>query len=60
LVGAQVISEEMIRGTLNELALAIAEKVPLHRLALLESPYSPAIGRDPIGDGVRGLLSKLG
>jgi NADH oxidase (H2O2-forming) len=60
LVGAQVISEEMRRGTLNELALAIAEKVPLHRLALLESPYSPAIGRDPIGDGVRGLLSKLG
>jgi len=60
LVGAQVISEEMIRGTLNELALAIAEKVPLHRLALLESPYSPAIGRDPIGDGVRGLVNKLG
>jgi NADH oxidase (H2O2-forming) len=60
LVGAQVISEEMIRGTVNELALAIAEKVPLHRLALLESPYSPAVGRDPIGDGVRGLVNKLG
>jgi NADH oxidase (H2O2-forming) len=59
LVGAQVISEEMIRGTLNELALAIAEKVPLHRLALLETPYSPAVGRDPIGDGVRGLLNNL-
>jgi NADH oxidase (H2O2-forming) len=59
LVGAQVISEEMIRGTINELALAIAEKIPLRRLAALESPYSPALGRDPIGDGVRGLLSKL-
>jgi len=59
LVGAQVISEEMIRGTVNELALAIAEKVPLHRLALLETPYSPAVGRDPIGDGIRELIHKL-
>jgi NADPH-dependent 2,4-dienoyl-CoA reductase/sulfur reductase-like enzyme len=59
LIGAQVISEEMIRGTIGELTLAIAEKVPLPRLALLESPYSPAVGRDPIGDGVRSLLEKL-
>jgi NADH oxidase (H2O2-forming) len=60
LVGVQVISEEMIRGTLNELSLAIAEKVPLHRLTLLETPYSPAVGRDPIGDGVMRLIGKLG
>jgi len=60
LVGAQVISEEIIRGTLNELSLAIAEKVPLHRLALLETPYSPAVGRDPIGDGIMRLIRKLG
>jgi len=60
LVGAQVISEEVIRGTVSELALAIAEKVPLHRLTLLETPYSPAVGRDPIGDGIRELIHKLG
>jgi NADH oxidase (H2O2-forming) len=59
LVGAQVISEEIIRGTVSELTLAIAEKVPLHRLALLETPYSPAAGRDPIGDGIRELIHKL-
>jgi len=59
LIGAQVISEEIIRGTLNELSLAIAEKVPLHRLALLETPYSPAVGRDPIEDGIRKLIRKL-
>jgi NADH oxidase (H2O2-forming) len=59
LIGAQVISEEIIRGTINELSLAIAEKVPLHRLALLETPYSPAVGRDPIGDGVMRLIRKL-
>jgi NADH oxidase (H2O2-forming) len=60
LVGAQVISDETIKGTVNELALAIAEKVPLHRLALLETPYSPAVGRDPIGNGVMRLMRKLG
>jgi NADH oxidase (H2O2-forming) len=59
LVGAQVISEEIIRGTLNELSLAIAEKVPLNRLDLLETPYSPAGGRDPVGDGIRELIRKL-
>jgi len=59
LVGAQVISEEIIRGTINELSLAISEKVPLHRLALLETPYSPAVGRDPIEDGVRELIHRL-
>ena len=59
LVGAQVISEEVIRGTLNELSLAISEKVPLHRLALLETPYSPAVGRDPIIDGLTRLIRKL-
>ena len=60
LVGAQIISEEMIRGLISELALAIAEKVPLHRLALLESPYSPAVGMDPIRLGVEELARKLG
>ncbi len=59
LVGAQVISDETIRGTINELSLAMAEKVPLHRLAMLESPYSPGVGRDPIEDGVRKLMHKL-
>jgi NADH oxidase (H2O2-forming) len=60
LAGVQVISEEVIRGTLNELSLAISEKVPLHRLALLETPYSPAVGRDPIEDGIMRLIRKLG
>jgi NADPH-dependent 2,4-dienoyl-CoA reductase/sulfur reductase-like enzyme len=59
LVGAQVISDETIRGTINELSLAMAEKVSLHRLAMLEAPYSPGVGRDPIEDGVRKLIHKL-
>jgi NADH oxidase (H2O2-forming) len=60
LIGAQITSKEMISGVVGELTLAIAEKVPLHRLALLETPYSPAVGRDPIEDGVRTLMRKLG
>lgn len=59
LVGAQIISEEMIRGVINEMSLAIAEKVPLHRIAMLETPYSPAVGMDPLGGGVSRLISKL-
>jgi NADPH-dependent 2,4-dienoyl-CoA reductase/sulfur reductase-like enzyme len=59
LCGAQIISEEMIRGMVSELTLAIAEKVPLARLAMLETPYSPAVGMDPIGAGVRELIQKL-
>jgi NADH oxidase (H2O2-forming) len=60
LVGAQIISEEMIRGVVNEIALAIAEKVLLHRLALLETPYSPAVGMDPIKGGLTRLVEKTG
>ena len=59
LIGVQIISEEMIRGIVNEMALAIAEKVPLDRLAVLETPYSPAVGMDPIGMGVARLIPKL-
>ena len=60
LVGAQIISEEMIRGLINEISLAIAERVPLHRLSMLETPYSPAVGMDPLGGAISSLISKLG
>ncbi|MFC2062504.1 FAD-dependent oxidoreductase [Chloroflexota bacterium] len=60
LVGAQVISEEMMRGVINEMAVAIAEKVTVQRLARLETPYSPAVGGDPVGGGIGKLACKLG
>jgi NADH oxidase (H2O2-forming) len=59
LVGAQIISEETIRGTVNEMAIAIAEKVPLHRLAQLDTPYSPVVGMDPLAGGLARLIPKL-
>ncbi|MBN2076867.1 MAG: FAD-dependent oxidoreductase [Dehalococcoidales bacterium] len=60
LIGAQIISKETMRGSINELTLAITEKIPLQKLALLESPYSPATGMDPIGGGIRALINKIG
>ena len=59
LVGVQIISEEKIRGVINGMTVAIAEKVPLQRLALLESPYSPAVGMDPIQGAIRRLVNQI-
>ena len=44
LVGAQIISEEMVAGKIDRLALAIAEKIPVQRLALIDTSYSPTVG----------------
>jgi NADH oxidase (H2O2-forming) len=44
LVGAQIISEEMVAGKVDRLALAIAEKIPVQRLALIDTCYSPTLG----------------
>jgi NADH oxidase (H2O2-forming) len=59
LIGAQLISKDTMRGSINELTLAITEKIPLRRLASLESPYSPATGKDPIEGGIRWLINKI-
>jgi len=44
LVGAQIISEELVAGKIDRLAVVIAEKVPLQRLALIDTCYSPTVG----------------
>jgi len=44
LVGAQIISEEMVGGKVDRLAVAIGERVPLQRLALTDTCYSPTVG----------------
>jgi len=59
LIGAQIVSEEKIRGVINEMAFAIAEKIPVNRLTAIETPYSPAIGLDPLAGGLVKLLRKL-
>jgi len=44
LVGAQIISEEMVAGKIDRLALAIAEKIPVQKLAVIDTCYSPTVG----------------
>jgi len=44
LIGAQIVSEELVAGKIDRLALAIAERVPLQRLRLIDTCYSPTVG----------------
>jgi NADPH-dependent 2,4-dienoyl-CoA reductase/sulfur reductase-like enzyme len=44
MVGAQIISEEMVSGKIDRLALAIALRVPVEQLALIDTCYSPPLG----------------
>jgi len=44
LVGAQIISEELVAGKIDRLAVAIGERIPLQRLALTDTCYSPTVG----------------
>ena len=44
LVGAQIISEEMVAGKIDRLALAIALGIPVDQLALIDTCYSPTLG----------------
>ena len=44
LIGAQIISEELVAGKIDRLAVAIAEKIPVKRLALVDTCYSPTVG----------------
>jgi hypothetical protein len=44
LIGAQLISEELVAGKIDRLALAIAEKIPVPKLAVIDTCYSPPVG----------------
>jgi len=44
LVGGQILSEEMVAGKVDRLAVAIAERVPVERLAVIDTCYSPTVG----------------
>jgi NADPH-dependent 2,4-dienoyl-CoA reductase/sulfur reductase-like enzyme len=44
LVGAQLIGEELVAGKIDRLAVAIGEKIPVDRLSLIDTCYSPTTG----------------
>jgi NADPH-dependent 2,4-dienoyl-CoA reductase/sulfur reductase-like enzyme len=60
LIGAQVISEEIVTGTVDKLAVAIACRMPLMKLVQIDSCYSPHVQEDQIAVPLHRLIDKLG
>jgi NADPH-dependent 2,4-dienoyl-CoA reductase/sulfur reductase-like enzyme len=56
LIGAQLISEEIISGTIDKLAIAIANKMPIERLVQIDSCYSPYVQEDQIAVPIHRLI----
>ncbi len=44
LVGAQLIGEELVASKIDRLAVAIAERIPVQRLTMIDTCYSPTTG----------------
>ena len=60
LVGAQIISEEIVSGTVDKLAVAIACRMPLAKLVQIDSCYSPHVQEDQIAVPLHRLIDKFG
>ena len=60
LIGAQIISEEIVSGTVDKLAVAIACKMPIIKLVQIDSSYSPHVQEDQIAVPLHRLIDKLG
>ena len=59
LVGAQVMSEEIVTGTIDKLAVAIACKMPVTKLVQLDSCYSPSVQEDQLAVPLHRLIDRL-
>jgi NADPH-dependent 2,4-dienoyl-CoA reductase/sulfur reductase-like enzyme len=59
LMGAQLISEEIVSGTIDKLAVAIANRMPLAKLVQIDSCYSPYVQEDQIAVPIQRLIDKL-
>jgi len=60
LVGAQLISQEIVSGTIDKLAVAVANKMPLIKLVQIDSCYSPHVQEDQIAVPIQRLIDRLG
>jgi NADH oxidase (H2O2-forming) len=60
LIGAQIVSEEIVSGTVDKLAVAIASRMPLVKLVQIDSSYSPHVQEDQIAVPLHRLIDKLG
>ena len=59
LVGAQIISQEIVSGTVDKLAVAIAGRMPLTKLVQIDSCYSPQVQEDQIAVPIHRLIDEL-
>lgn len=59
LIGAQLISKEIVSGTIDKLAVAIANKIPLIKLVQIDSCYSPYVQEDQIAVPLQRLIDAL-
>ena len=59
LVGAQLISQEIVSGTIDKLAVAMANKMPLSKLVQIDSSYSPYVQEDQIAVPIQRLIDEL-
>jgi NADH oxidase (H2O2-forming) len=59
LIGAQVVSEEIVSGTIDKLAVAVAAKMPLAKLVQIDSCYSPHVQEDQIAVPIQRLMDEL-
>jgi NADPH-dependent 2,4-dienoyl-CoA reductase/sulfur reductase-like enzyme len=59
LIGAQVLSEEIVSGTIDKLAVAIAAKMPLVKLVQIDSCYSPRVQENQIAVPIQRLIDEL-
>jgi len=60
LVGAQIFSEEIVSGTVDKLAVAIASRMPIIKLVQIDSCYSPHVQEDQLAAPLHRLIDKLG
>ncbi len=62
LIGAQLIGKELIAGKVDRLAVAAAQRITVHRLALIDTCYSPTTGAgyEAVTMALDELLEKLG
>jgi NADPH-dependent 2,4-dienoyl-CoA reductase/sulfur reductase-like enzyme len=59
IIGAQIVSEEIVSGTVDKLAVAIACRMPLAKLVQIDSCYSPHVQEDQIAVPLHRLIDKL-
>jgi len=59
LIGAQIVSEEIVSGTVDKLAVAIASQMPLLKLVQIDSCYSPHVQEDQLAVPLHRLIDKL-